>query len=60
MIPGDKIVKVQVTRNIFQRRSDCGDLKVWVRAEGRKSFNIRNLREQDIEQFLSALEQVGK
>lgn len=60
VIPGDKIVKVQVTRNIFQRRSDCGDLKVWVRAEGRKSFNIRNLREQDIEQFLSALEQVGK
>ena len=57
VVPADKIVRVQVMRNLFQRQSRCGDLKVFVRAEGRKSFLIRNLDMDDIERFLAALEQ---
>ena len=60
VVPADKIVRVQVVRNIFQRQSRCADLKVFVRAEGRRCFLIRNLDMDDVQRFLEALERRSK
>lgn len=56
----DKIVKVQVTRSIFQRQSKCGDVRVWFRSEKKRNLLIPNLSEADIESFLCVLEQFDK
>ena len=48
----DKIDKITVSRNIFQVKNHCGDLKIWFRSENRNSLLIANLSSEDIEQFL--------
>ena len=56
----DKIAKVRVTQNIFQRHNKCGDVRVWLRSERKRSFLIPNLSIKDIERFLKALEDSDK
>ncbi len=49
----DKIDKITVTRNIFQRRNNCGDLQIWLRSEKHICMRVNNLSQTDIESFLS-------
>ena len=55
VVPREKVAAMQVTRSVFQRQSRCADLRVYVRAEGRRSFRIRNLDERDVERILEQM-----
>ena len=53
----DKVAKITVTRSIFQRKSRCADLIVWLRSEKHTCIWVLNLSPEDINAFLSAFEE---
>ena len=48
----DKIDKLTVTQNIFQKRNHCADLYIWLRSEKHTCLLVGNLSLDDVSAFL--------